>query len=143
MQNINRVVVTGNLVRDPEMRQAGETSICSLRIAVNGRRKVGGEWTDVPGFFDVTVFGKQGESVGRYMAKGKPIAVDGRLDFREWEDKEGQKRSAVGIVAESVQFLGDGKHDGAKPAAAAEPDFPVREADPIQAQKPDTDPIPF
>jgi single-strand DNA-binding protein len=84
--------------------------VCKLRVAVNTRRKNGatGEWQDSPNFFNVTVFGGQGESCAKFLAKGRPVAIDGRLEWREWE-KDGQKRSAVEILADSVQFLGDGK----------------------------------
>jgi single-strand DNA-binding protein len=114
--NINRVVLTGNLTRDPELRSTPSgTPVCSLRIAVNTRRKnqQTGEWDDKANFFDVTVWGAQGENVARYCAKGRPIAVDGRLEYREWEDKEtGKTRSAVEIVADSVQFLGSRDDSG-------------------------------
>src|SRR3954465_13653802 len=105
--NINRVVLTGNLTRDPELRSTPSgTSVCSLRIACNTRRKDGsGEWVDKPNYFDVTVGGAQGENCATYLSKGRPVAVDGRLEWREWEDKEGHKRQAVDIIAESVQFL--------------------------------------
>jgi single-strand DNA-binding protein len=106
--NINRVIITGNLTRDPELRAipGGDTSVCSLRVAVNGRRRnASGGWEDQPNFFDVTVWGQQGENCHKYLKKGRPVAVDGRLRWREWE-KEGQKRQAVDIIAESVQFLG-------------------------------------
>jgi single-strand DNA-binding protein len=110
MANINRVVLVGNLTRDPELRHTPSgTAVCSLRLAVNTRRKNGqsGEWEDKANFFDITVWGAQGENVAQYCAKGRPIAVDGRLEYREWEDKEtGAKRNAVQIVADSVQFLG-------------------------------------
>ena len=107
--NINRVVMTGNLTRDPELRSlASGTSVCSLRIASNTRRKNNqtGEWDDKPNFFDVTVWGAQGENCARYLAKGRPIALDGRLEWREWEDQQGNKRQSVDIIADSVQFLG-------------------------------------
>lgn len=107
--NINRVVLTGNLTRDPELRslQSG-TSVCSLRVACNTRRKnnATGEWEDKPNFFDVTVWGAQGENCARFLSKGRPIALDGRLEWREWENQEGQKRQSVEIIADSVQFLG-------------------------------------
>ena len=113
--NINRVILTGNLTRDPELRNLPSgTAVCSLRLAVNTRRKnnQSGEWEDKANFFDVTVWGAQGENVAQYCAKGRPIAVDGRLEYREWEDKEtGAKRSAVQIIADSVQFLG-GRDEG-------------------------------
>jgi single-strand DNA-binding protein len=106
--NINRVVLTGNLTRDPELRQTPSgMSVCSLRIACNTRRKDGsGNWVDKPNYFDVTVWGAQGENCAQYLAKGRPVALDGRLEWREWDDKEGNKRQAVDIIADSVQFLG-------------------------------------
>ena len=90
--NINTVVVTGNLTRDPELRSTpGGTSVCKLRVAVNSRRKDGqsGEWVDKPNYFDVTVWGAQGENCANYLSKGRPVAVEGRLDWREWEAKDG------------------------------------------------------
>lgn len=107
--NINVVVITGNLTRDPELRSTpGGTSVCKLRVAVNSRRKDGqtGEWVDKPNYFDVTVWGAQGENCANYLSKGRPVAVEGRLDWREWEDKEGNKRQSVEVIANSVQFLG-------------------------------------
>lgn len=111
--NINRVVLTGNLTRDPELRSTPSgTSVCSLRVACNTRRKdASGEWVDKPNYFDVTVWGRQGENAAQYLEKGRPIAVDGRLEWREWEDKEGNKRQSVDIIADSVQFLG-GRGEG-------------------------------
>jgi single-strand DNA-binding protein len=106
--NINRVVMTGNLTRDPELRNTGSgTAVCSLRIACNTRRRdASGEWTDKPNYFDVTVWGAQGENCATYLEKGRPVAIDGRLEWREWQDKEGNKRQSVDIIADSVQFLG-------------------------------------
>ncbi|HEX2096637.1 MAG TPA: single-stranded DNA-binding protein [Solirubrobacterales bacterium] len=106
--NINVVVITGNLTRDPELRSTpGGTSVCKLRVAVNSRRKdQTGNWVDKPNYFDVTVWGAQGENCANYLSKGRPVAVEGRLDWREWEDKEGGKRQSVEVIANSVQFLG-------------------------------------
>jgi single-strand DNA-binding protein len=106
--NINRVVLTGNLTRDPELRSTqGGTSVCSLRVACNTRRKgPSGDWEDKPNFFDVTVWGAQGENCSRFLSKGRPVAIDGRLEWREWEDPNGNKRQAIDIVADAVQFLG-------------------------------------
>jgi single-strand DNA-binding protein len=108
--NINRVVLTGNLTFDPELRSLPSgMSVCKLRLAVNTQRKNGatGEWEDKPNYFDVTVWGKQGENCARYLSKGRPVAIDGRLEWREWQDREsGRNRSAVDIIADSVQFLG-------------------------------------
>ena len=106
--NINRVVLTGNLTRDPELRSLPSgMSVCSLRIAVNTRRKgASGDWEDKPNYFDVTVWGAQGENCARYLSKGRPVALDGRLEWREWETQDGGKRQAADIVADTVQFLG-------------------------------------
>ena len=107
--NINRVIVTGNLTRDPELRSTGGgTSVCSLRIAVNSSRKdQNGNWVEKPNYFDVTVWGAQGENCANYLSKGRPVAIDGRLDWREWEAKDGSgKRQSVEIIAQTVQFLG-------------------------------------
>lgn len=107
--NINVVVITGNLTQDPELRHTGGgTPVCELRVAVNSRRKNGttGEWEDKPNYFNVTVWGAQGENCATYLSKGRPVAVEGRLDWREWEAKDGGKRQAVQIIANSVQFLG-------------------------------------
>ena len=135
--NINRVVLTGNLTADPELRALPSgTSVCKLRVACNTRRKsAGGEWEDKPNYFDVTVWGAQGENCARFLSKGRPIAIDGRLEWREWETQEGQKRQAVDIIADSVQFLG-GREDAANgngfaPTASAggRSDLPVDERD--------------
>jgi single-strand DNA-binding protein len=108
--NINVVVITGNLTQDPELRHLGSgTAVCELRVAVNSRRKDGatGEWVDKPNYFNVTVWGAQGENCATYLSKGRPVAIEGRLDWREWEAKDGGgKRQAVQIIANSVQFLG-------------------------------------
>jgi single-strand DNA-binding protein len=107
--NINRVVLVGNLTRDPELRHTPSgTAVCSLRIAVNTRRKdaATGEWGEKPNYFDITVWGNQGENCAQYLSKGRPVAVDGRLEWREWEAQDGTKRQAVEVVADSVQFLG-------------------------------------
>jgi single-strand DNA-binding protein len=106
--NINRVIITGNLTTDPELRSLPSgTSVCKLRVACNTRRKdnTTGEWVDKPNYFDVTVWGAQGENCARYLSKGRPVAVDGRLEWREWESDAG-KRQAIDIIADSVQFLG-------------------------------------
>ncbi len=112
--NINRVVLTGNLTRDPELRNIASTgtSVCSLRVACNTRRKDGDNWVDKPNFFDVTIFGRRAETCAQYLAKGRPVAIDGRLEWREWEDQHGNKRQSVEIVADNVQFLGGREDSG-------------------------------
>ena len=121
MAAINRVVLVGNLTKDPELRHTpGGTAVCSLRLAVNSRQKDSstGEWTEKPNYFDVTVWDKQGENCAQYLSKGRPVAVDGRLDWREWDAQDGTKRQAVQIIASTVQFLGsrgDSEGGGGQP----------------------------
>ena len=108
MATINRVVIVGNLTKDPELRStAGGTSVCRLRVACNTswRNKDTGEIDERPHFFDVSVFGPSGEACARFLAKGRPVAVDGRLEWHEWETTDGEHRQSVGILADSVQFL--------------------------------------
>ena len=136
--NINRVILTGNLTRDPKLSSLPSSglAVCSLRVACNGRRKNSGtgEWEDQPNYFDVTVWGAQGENCARFLSKGRPVAVQGRLEWREWETQDGQKRQAVDIIADSVQFLGsrdDGSAGGftASVGGGSRSDVPVDEQD--------------
>jgi single-strand DNA-binding protein len=142
MANINRVILVGNLTRDPELRHTPSgTSVCKLRLAVNSRQKdaATGEWGEKPNYFDVTVWGNQGENCAKFLSKGRPVGVDGRLDWREWEAQDGTKRQAVEVIADTVQFLGsreggappaggDGEHQFV-PAGAKQDDFAPTGAD--------------
>jgi single-strand DNA-binding protein len=114
--SLNRVVLIGRLTRDPELRSTPSgTSVCSLRLACNSSRKdADGVYSERPNYFDVSIFGPAGENVAQYMSKGSRVGVDGRLEWREWESS-GEKRQAVNIVADSVQFLdspGDSREGG-------------------------------
>jgi single-strand DNA-binding protein len=104
---INRVVLVGRLTRDPELRPLPSgLKVCSLRIACNSaRRDTDGEFHDKPNYFDVSVFGASAKNVNHYTRKGSRVAVDGRLEWREWETQEEQKRQAVSVVADTVLFL--------------------------------------
>lgn len=142
--SINRVIVSGNLTRDPETRSTGSgNTVCSLRLACNGRRRnpQTQEWEDVPNYFDVSVWGAQGENCQRYLSKGRGVAVDGRLQWREWTDGDGNKRQAVDIVAENVQFLGGGNGAGSAAQSASAADSPVDAGD-FDSSRGDDD-IPF
>lgn len=115
MANINRVTITGNLTRDPELRSTGGgMQVCKLGVAVNHRQKnqQTGQWEEKPNYFDVTVFGSQGENCATYLSKGRPVAIDGRLAWSSWEAQDGTKRSKVEIIANVVQFLGSRDDSG-------------------------------
>jgi single-strand DNA-binding protein len=106
--NINRVTITGNLTKDPDLRAVGESGIevCEMRVAVNARRKKGDEWIDVPNYFDVVVWGKRGKLCDDFLAKGSGVAVDGRLEWREWKGQDEKNHQAIQIVADNIQFIG-------------------------------------
>jgi single-strand DNA-binding protein len=110
MANINRVVLVGNLTRDPEQRALPSgTNVTELGVAVNHRYKnrQTDQWVEEPNYFNVVVFGAQGDACFQFLRKGRPVAVDGRLRWSSWEDKNGGgRRSKVDIVADTVQFLG-------------------------------------
>ncbi len=126
---INRVVLVGRLTRDPETRSLPSgTSVCALRIACNASwRDADGQLQEHPNYFDVNVYGGSADSVGRYMHKGSRVGVDGRLEWREWEGDNQQRRQAVSVVAERVQFL-DGPGES-RTRASGEPDAGDAEAD--------------
>lgn len=155
MANVNRVVIVGNLTRDPELKALPSgMSVCRLGVAVNHRRKnqQTGEWVEEPNYFDVEVFGNQADNCARYLSKGRGVAVDGRLRWRQWEAQDGTKRSAVDIVADNVQFIG-GREDGPggggggssfqRPAPAQRPAAPAADPQPWGAGAPEDDDIPF
>jgi single-strand DNA-binding protein len=151
--NINRVILTGNLTRDPDHRSTpGGLSICKLGIAVNGRRKNGqtGQWEEKANFFRVTVFGNQADNCAQYLRKGRAVAIDGRLEWSQYE-VDGQKRESVDIIAETVQFLGGREDAGngngfSSNVRATESDVPIDTGDfqtaPVAAAAADDD-IPF
>lgn len=135
--SINRVCITGNLTRDPELRStAGGMAILKMGIAVNDRRKnpQSGDWEDVPNFFDVTVFGQRGESLSRFLSKGSKVAIEGKLRWSQWETPEGEKRSKVEIIADDIEFMssrGEGGGGGgySAPSAPSAPSDPVIDDD--------------
>jgi single-strand DNA-binding protein len=111
MASVNKVIIIGNLCRDPEVRQAGDSTVCNLSVATNRKFKKGEELVEEVEFHRVTVWGKQAEACGRYLTKGRQAYVEGRLQTRSYEDKDGVKKFSTEIVAEVVQFLG-GKDGG-------------------------------
>jgi single-strand DNA-binding protein len=107
MFTINRVVLVGRLTRDPELRALPSgTSVCNLRVACNSTRKDSdGAFVERPNYFDVSVYGARGETVSSHIRRGERVGIDGRLDWREWETPEHERRQAVSVVADTVQFL--------------------------------------
>jgi single-strand DNA-binding protein len=109
---IARATLVGNLTSDPRLNDAG--TVCNLRIAVNSRRKVGEEWQDVANYFDVVVIGNRAQPLAGILSKGKQIAVDAKIQWREYTDKDGNARQSVEFLADEVQLLGK-KDDDAAP----------------------------
>jgi len=126
MANYNKVILMGNLTRDPELRYtpAGK-AVANFSIAVNRRFRTDDQVREETDFFDIVVFGKQAENCSEYLSKGRPVLVDGRLQQRRWETDDGQKRSKVEVVAMSVQFLGGRGQENARGTASGEepPEF--------------------
>lgn len=114
MSSFNKVILMGNLTRDPETRVTpGGLTICKLGLAVNRTFSTQqGEKREEVTYIDCTAFGKQAEALGKWMTKGKPLMIEGRLKLEQWETNDGQKRSKLGVVVETFQFLGDGKAGG-------------------------------
>ncbi len=121
MVTFNRVILAGNLVRDPEIRYLPSgTPVTSFSVAVNSRYKQNNEIKEEVSYFDIVVFGKQGENCAEYLSKGRPVLVEGRLRQRRWES-DGVKRSTIEVVADAVQFLGAPRGSGEGQAQAASP----------------------
>ena len=131
MTSFNKVILLGNLTRDPEIRYTPNgIAVASFAIAVNRKYKQGDETKEEVSYIDIVVFGKQAESCGQYISKGDSVLIDGRLQQRRWETEEGQKRTKIEVVAQSVNFMpkrssGSQGHGHAEPA----PDAPVDEGD--------------
>ncbi len=138
MASFNKVILIGNLTRDPELRYTPSGApVCNFDLAVSRSYTTqGGERRDEVCFITIVVWSKQAEACGEYLAKGRPVLVEGRLQQRSWETPEGQKRSKHEVVAERVQFLGPRK---AAPGAAAA----TAEEEPEPARAPDQDEVPF
>ena len=116
--SINRVNITGNLTRDPELRATqGGTQILRLGVAVNDRRRnpQTGNWEDYPNFIDCVMFGTRAEAIQRYLSKGTKVAIEGRLRYSSWE-RDGQKRSKIEVVVDEIEFMSS-RQGGAAPAA--------------------------
>ena len=120
MASFNRVILVGNLTRDPEIRyiQSG-SAVADVGLAVNDRRKnTNGEWIEETTFVDVVLWGRTAEVAGEYLSKGSPVLIEGRLKLDSWETQDGQKRSKIKVICERMQMLGS-KGEGRGPAAPA------------------------
>lgn len=150
MASFNKVVLVGNLTRDPELRYTPKgTAIAKIGLAVNRTWKSeSGETKEEVTFVDVDVFGRTAENVGQYMRKGSPILIEGRLRLDTWEDKQtNQKRSKLGVVAENVQFLGSPRGESGGEAPRPKPAQGVKAAagsdDAADTTPPEEDDVPF
>ena len=139
MNSFNKVILLGNLTRDPEVRYTpGGTAVASFAIAVNRRYKQGEEMKDEVSYIDIVVFGKTAENCGQYLNKGDAILIEGRLQQRRWDDKDsGQKRSKVEVVAQVVNFMP--KRTGGGPSGQSS----KQEHEPMPEQPVDEGEIPF
>lgn len=117
--SINRVNISGNLTRDPELRSTqGGMPILAFGVAVNDRRRnqQTGEWEDVPNFVDCVVFGARAEPLSRFLSKGSKVAIEGKLRYSSWESKDGSKRSKLEVIVDEVEFLSPRNQQGGAPA---------------------------
>ena len=135
MPNFNRVILAGHLTRDVEVKylQSG-TAVASIGMAVNNRVKRGDDWEEEPVFVDVTAWGRTAENAGKFLSKGSPVLVEGKLKFDQWEDRDGNRRSKLTVTADNVQFLGSkggGGKEAAKDAPGRERNFPVDNDDEV------------
>ncbi|HVU27261.1 MAG TPA: single-stranded DNA-binding protein [Verrucomicrobiae bacterium] len=149
MASFNKVILVGNLTRDPELRYTPKgTAVAKIGLAVNRVwTSESGEKKEEVTFVDVDVFGRTAENVGQYMRKGRPILIEGRLRLEQWDDKQtGQKRQRLSVVAETVQFLGSptgGSEGGAPAARAPRPATNAPAPESGEAEPPQDDDVPF
>src|ERR1044071_1383506 len=150
MPNFNKVILAGNITRDPELRYTPKgTAVAKIGLAINRNWKdESGQQKEEVTFVDVDAFGRQAEVISQYLKKGRPILVEGRLKFDQWDDKQtGQKKSRLGVILEGFQFLDSGRGDGsgvgrsgpssAPPSAPSSPDAPP------EGPAPEEDDVPF
>ena len=142
MASFNKLILLGNLTRDPEMRYTPSgTPVASFGMAVNRRYRQGDEQKEEVCFVDISTFARSAEIVGQYLSKGSPVLIEGRLQFRSWEDQNGQRRSKLDVVAERVNLMPRGSQDGggSRQSAGGAPS-PYRDDD---IPQPQDDDIPF
>lgn len=145
--SINRVNISGNLTRDPELRAtASGTQVLSFGVAVNDRRRnpQTGEWEDYPNFVDCTMFGTRAEAVNRYLSKGSKVAIEGKLRYSSWE-KDGERRSKIGVIVDEIEFMSRTGRDGQELVAQYQPSRQMTATATAQPPMPDLydEDIPF
>lgn len=163
MASYNRVILMGNLTRDPELRYLPSgMALCEFGLAVNRRyRDRDDNQKDEVCFVDITAWGRQAETINQYMSKGRAILIEGRLKFDQWTSQDGQKRSKLSVVAERFQFVGGREGAGAPAGSPREqvaappehgpepaappmtPDYPAPDSEPLDQGPPDPEHIPF
>jgi single-strand DNA-binding protein len=140
MASLNKVLLLGNLTRDPELRYAPNgTAVARFGLAINSRYRQGEEWKDDVCFVDVVVFGRQAETAGEYLSKGRMALIEGRLQWRSWEGQDGQKRSKHEVIAERVQFMSRARDEGMGRPGPESPES----TDEADMSLPQDDDIPF
>lgn len=146
--SINKVVISGCLTRDPELRSTqGGMEILALGVAVNDRRKnqQTGEWEDYPNFVDCTVFGNRADALNKFLRKGMKVAIEGKLRWSQWE-RDGRKRSKIEVIVDEIEFMtsrGDGQHGAAPQTASAPHPYQPPIAAPVADASVYDDNIPF
>lgn len=152
MASFNRVILVGNVTRDPELRYiTSGTAVTDLGLAVNDRVKRNNEWVDETTFVDVTLWGRTAEVAGEYLSKGSPVLIEGRLKLDSWETNDGQKRSKLKVIGERMQLLGSrgsgGNQGGGRPRPQGSASSqPAGQDDGFESAPPDEptgDEIPF
>ena len=128
MASFNRVILVGNLTRDPELRYIPSgTAVADIGLAVNDRVKRHDEWVDETTFVDITLWARTAEVASEYLSKGSPVLIEGRLKLESWENKEGQKRSKLKVIGEKMQMLGapggKGGGEGGRPPAQRDSEY--------------------
>lgn len=138
-RHYNRVILIGNLTREPELRYTpNNTAVCDIGLAVNRNYQDGsGEWQEEVAFVDVTVWGRQAENASQYLDKGSRVFIEGRLSFDQWENDAGEQRSKLSVTAEKMEFL-----DSADPDEAGESNSPDEILDDVESPGTEDD-IPF
>ena len=136
---INKATITGNITRDPELRQTqGGTSVLTIGVAVNDRRKnqQTGEWEDYPNFIDCTIFGNRATGVAPHLEKGMKVAIEGKLNQSRWQADDGTNRSKIGIIVDEIEFMSRQQGQTASKPVQQQPQQPMQQFAPQPMQQP-------